>query len=102
MLRPTVTSVLKKHKRALQGSEDSKAYLRGLSENVDPRTRAKWDEQMSNAQRDRISKIDAMDVFDTDFEKGMLQTLIWDSLMACHCRRSYLCPKTIGTHAGRN
>lgn len=72
MLHPTVSSVIKKFKRAVPGEKDSESYFRELSESINAATRQKWEEQMSNAQVRRTSKIESMDVFDTGFEKGLL------------------------------
>jgi hypothetical protein len=67
-----VTTVSKKHRRAMKGLEESNIYLRELSENLDLPNQEKWDEQMLNAQMNRTTDIEAMDVFDVAFEKGIL------------------------------
>lgn len=68
-----MTTVLRKYRRAIQGSEGSEIYLRDLSESIDAQTRAKWDEQMTTAQTKRTTEIEAMDIFDTTFERGTLE-----------------------------
>lgn len=56
----------------MKGLEESNIYLRELSENLDLPNQEKWDEQMLNAQMNRTTDIEAMDVFDVAFEKGIL------------------------------
>jgi len=56
----------------MKGLEESDIYLRELSENLDLPNQEKWDEQMLNAQMNRTTDIEAMDVFDVAFEKGIL------------------------------
>jgi hypothetical protein len=97
---PGVSTVLRKYNRAVEGSKESEVYLRELTKSIDATTRAQWDEQMSDAQAGRATCIDAMDVFDTAFEKGILFPSSWDSLMTFQTARSIMCPKAIGTHKG--
>jgi len=56
----------------MKGLEESDIYLRELSENLDLPNQEKWDEQMLNAQMNRTTDIEAMDVFGVAFGKGIL------------------------------
>jgi hypothetical protein len=66
-----VSTVIRKYKVAVPAATESEAYLEELSQGLDNIKLTEWKEQMDKAQRERISRRDAMDIFDTNLDKGL-------------------------------
>jgi hypothetical protein len=66
-----VNTISRKYKAAVLHLKESQEYFSELSEAVDDSLLDKWTEMMSEAELNRTSNIEAMDVFDVKFDKGM-------------------------------
>ena len=61
-----------KYKAAVPAATESKVYLEELSQGLDNVKLTEWKEQMDGAQWERISRWDAMDIFDTNLSGSFL------------------------------
>ena len=63
--------MIHKYKATVPAATESKVYLEELSQGLDNVKLTEWKEQMDKAQEERISRRDAMDIFDTNLDKGL-------------------------------
>jgi hypothetical protein len=89
--------VIRKYKAAVSAATESEAYLAELSQGLDNVKLTEWKEQMDKAQRERISRRDAMDIFDTNLDKGLAPFYSQVSIMSQYPHSPDLCGETIGT-----
>ena len=64
--------MIRKYKATVFTATESKAYLEELSQGLDNVKLTEWKEKMDKAQWERISRWDAMDIFDTNLSGSFL------------------------------
>ena len=67
----SVSYVIKRYWAAKSGARDSEVYLAKISENIEPDHTQQWTEQITQAQRERLSDPKAMDKLEATLTRGL-------------------------------
>lgn len=67
---PGVSTVRRKYLQAVKGADESGIYFEELTANAPKKAVRKWKAELSEAQINRLKKLDAMDILDVKSEQG--------------------------------